>query len=85
MRRRFGLLILIALLSACAAPVPKAPTVVQVPITRYVAVPDALTAPCPVAMPKANTVAEAIRVARERRAALERCNARMDEIRNLVK
>jgi len=82
MRRVLGFLIGIALivaiaaLTGCATTGTKpAPTIVQVPVTRYVPIPGELTAPCDIAEPQALTVGEAVRVARERKAALQRCNA----------
>lgn len=83
MRRVAGLLTV--LLAGCAStpPEPVPPQVVRVPVTVYAAVPPELTARVPVEMPAANTVAEAVRVARARRAALEQCNAQLDAIRAL--
>lgn len=70
---------LVVLLTGCASsPVVRKPVVVERYI--YVRVSPALTAPCPVAMPRNATVAEALRVARARRASLEACNARLREI-----
>ncbi len=72
-----------AALAGCAGtpPRPVAPDVVQVPVTRYVPIPETLTAPCPIAGPKDMTVGEAVRIARERRRALEACNAQLRQIR----
>lgn len=54
-----------------------------VEVTRnvYVRIDPALTEQCPVAKPRNDTVGELLRVARERRKALEVCNARMAKIR----
>lgn len=67
-------------MTGCAAVAPK-PVVLTVPVTRYVPIPDTLTAPCTIASPANFTVVEAVRVARERRASLERCNADKASIR----
>lgn len=89
MRRRIRLLILILLAAACVAGCAQSPVVppkvVQTTVTRFVPLPEPLTAPCVIAMPRANTVREAVRVARERRAALQKCNAQLEEIRNLAR
>lgn len=64
---------MLSILAGCQS----APVIVHEPVTveHYVFVPidKALTAPCPVAMPRDNSVAEVLRVARERRASLEGC------------
>ena len=83
MRCRIGLLIVAASLAGCNPPVVKPPKVVQTTVTRIVSVPEELTQPCPVAMPQANTAAEAVRVARARRDALVKCNNQLQEIRAL--
>lgn len=83
MRCRIGLLIVVASLAGCQPPVVKPPKVVQTTVKQIVPVPDELTKPCPIAMPQANTVAEAVRIARERRDALVKCNSRLQEIRAL--
>lgn len=85
MRCRIGLLTALALVIAgCKPDIVKPPKVVQTTVTRMVPVPDELTQPCPVAMPQANTVAEAVRVARARRDALVKCNNQLREIRSLA-
>ncbi|GAA0721403.1 Rz1-like lysis system protein LysC [Dokdonella soli] len=81
MRCCIGLLILA--LAACAPAPVKPPQVVQVTVTKYVPVPADLTAPCPIAKPAANTVQEAVRVARERRASIEKCNGQLEAIQAL--
>lgn len=84
---RLRLLILLALVAAsasCQTTGPTTPKVVQTAVTRYVPVPDRLTAPCVIAMPENNTVGEAVRVARARRAALEKCNGQLTRIRELA-
>lgn len=83
MRGRIGLLTACALLAACQPQAVKPPKVVQTTVTRIVPVPERLTKPCAIAMPHENIVAEAVRVARERRAALEKCNQQLTEIRGL--
>lgn len=85
MRRSDWLLIVVLLsMAGCATvpyPSPEIVTqVVRVPETRYVLIPPKLTEPCPIAEPSAMTVGEAVRVARERKTALERCNAKLREI-----
>ncbi len=82
---RYIVLLIACALCGCAAQTthPAAPTVLRVPERVYVPIPAALTATCPIAEPSAPTVGEAIRVARERRAALESCNADKRQIRAL--
>ena len=85
MSRAIGLLIVVVALAGCAhqPPAVVTPSVVTQTVTRYVAVPDELTTPCPVALPTNRTVAEAVRVARARRDALDQCNRQLDAIRSL--
>lgn len=78
---RAGLLIAAVMLTGCAQQPIKAPEVVRVAVPVPVRVAPELTQPCPIAKPASNTVAEAVRVARARRAALEACNAQLDAIR----
>lgn len=88
MRRRARFLILVVVagsLAACKSNPPvQPPKVVQTVVIRTVPVPKELTAPCAIAKPMAKTVGEAVRVARERLAALQKCNAQLEEIRNLA-
>lgn len=80
--------LVLAALAGCASNKPQpvtVPDVVTVPVTQYVPVPDALTKPCPIAEPKSMTVAEAVRVARERKASLQACNAQLRAIKTLGK
>ena len=75
-----------ALLSGCATCPDRpfvAPTVVEVPVTRYVPVPDALTEPCPVPAVKGRTVGQVVDAANARKLALDRCNAQLRSIRGL--
>lgn len=77
-----GLVIALALTGCATAPcVPAPPKTVQVPVPVRVAIPGALLAPCPVEMPADATVGEVVRVARERRAALEQCNRQIEAIK----
>lgn len=70
-------------LTACA-PVPcKAPAVVTQTVTRYVAVPPALTALVPTAKPVTGTVAECVDIAVQRAAAIGQCNAQLQSISKL--
>jgi hypothetical protein len=73
MRLALGLLIL----AGCG---PTKPTVVEVPVTKFVPLDAALLVPCAIAT---GPLADVIEVARERRAALETCNAQLDAIRAL--
>ena len=77
------LLAAVALLSSCASVQTKLPTTVQVQVDHYVAVPVALTAPCPIAVLAKLTNGELTRVARERKASLQVCNVQLDAIRKL--
>ena len=76
-------LVLLALPACATKPAVVTPKIVTQTVTKYVAVPDALTAPCPIEQPKLRTVAEAVRVAAERRQSLEQCNRQLDQIRSL--
>lgn len=77
-RRAFPLLILLA---GCSPVKPVAPPrVVHVAVPTPVPVDKRLTQHCAVAQPRDRTVAEAVRVARERGASLEQCNHQLDEI-----
>lgn len=77
-------LIACLLLAGCATcPVPKPPEVVEVIVTKTVPVDKELARDCDVPMPHANTVEEAARLAKARKAALEECSARMKLIRGL--
>lgn len=78
---RIGVLAALVCLAGCAQQPIKPPEVVRVTVPVPVKVSPELTTPCPIAKPTDNTVAEAVRVARERRASLEACNARMQAIR----
>jgi len=82
MRSLAALLIFAGALAAtgCKPKVVKPPAVVRVPVIQYVPVPAELTAPVPIAEPLSRTVGEAVRVARERKAALEQCNAQLGAI-----
>ena len=80
MRSRVGVLIVCALLSACAGRVPKE-RLVEVPVV--VAVPAELSADCRIEEPANATVGELLRVANARRISLEKCNIDKEAIRNL--
>lgn len=82
MRNRLSVLIAALCLAGCAAQPIKPPTVVKVPVYVPVKVASALTEPCPIAMPANRTVAEAVRIARARRASLEACNGQLKQIRD---
>lgn len=79
-------ILLILALASCTAdpwhacPVPK---VVQIPVKVFLAVPPGLTQPIVIAEPTDVTVGEAVRVARERKAELETCNAQLKAIGEL--
>lgn len=79
--------LLTAVIAGCAAqpqkpvPLPSAPKIVRVPVTRYVRIPDALTEPCTAEAPRDKTIAELLRIARARAAALEACSADKAQIR----
>jgi hypothetical protein len=74
MSRTTLVLICAAAMAGCAG-ITKQPAVIEMPIVRYVPIPADLTTPCKIAQPQSDTVAEAVRVARLRRDALEKCNA----------
>ena len=63
---------------------PQPPKVVEVAVEKIVPVPAALTEPCRQPEKKGNTVAEAVRLANERKAALDECSQRMARIRGLT-
>lgn len=78
-RLLLGLLILA--LAGCKSAPPKV-EVVEVPgPTRYVAIPDELTRPCPIEQKANNSPIEAVRVAKARKDALEACNRDKARIR----
>lgn len=62
---------------------PQPPKVVEVVVEKTVPVPASLTEPCQQPAKAANTVQEAVRLANERKAALDECSARMARIRGL--
>ena len=59
------------------------PRIVQVEVTKYVPVPDELTAPCTLYAPAEQTYAEAKRLALVRLESLKECNGRLARIRAL--
>lgn len=63
---------------------PQPPKVVEVVVEKVVPVPASLTEPCQQPAKAANTVQEAVRLANERKAALDECSARMARIRGLT-
>ncbi len=65
--------------------VPVTPQVVTQTVTKYVAIPEDLTHPCPIEQPLSRTVAEAVRVARARKDALVECNKQLEAIRSIGK
>ncbi len=73
MRYALGLLIL----AGCG---PVKPDVVEVPVTKFVPIDSALLVPCAIAT---GPLSEVIQVARDRKAALEVCNAQLEAIREL--
>lgn len=76
------------LLAGCTGNVkeaPPVPKVVEVPVTKYVPVPDALTADCQNTAPKEQTYGEAKRLALVRGEYLDECTQRMRKIRSLGK
>lgn len=66
-------------------PQPVIPQVVTQTVTKYVAIPDELTQPCPIEQPLSRTVAEAVRIARARKDALVECNKQLEAIRSIGK
>lgn len=73
----------LAVIAGCAQAPPRPdppPRLIQVPITKYVPIDKTLTEHVPIAMPADTSVIEAIRVARERRGAIEQCNRQLDAI-----
>lgn len=62
---------------------PPIPTVVEVVVTKFVSVPDELAADCQNSKPKAQTYAEAKRLALVRGEYLDECTQRMRKIRGL--
>lgn len=75
----------IALLTGCTtAPVrPVIPQTVQVVVTKYVPVPEWMTAPCAISELRTGTGFDALDVGHQRKVSLLDCNARMDAIRGL--
>lgn len=74
------------LLAGCKTAPPErivVPEIVKVPVREYVAVPEELTEPCPVAEVKSRTVEAVVEAANSRKTALDACNAKLREIRKL--
>lgn len=81
---RLALIAALALSGCQSAPKPiQPPKVVEVPVTKIVPVPAELTGPCRQPAKQDNSVAEAVRLANERKAALDECSGRMARIRSL--
>lgn len=83
---RVVLLAAAVLLAGCAS-TPKTepmPTIIKVPVTQYVPVPEALTAPCPVTRAKTRTVEAVVLAYNANVTALEDCSDRMGRIRGLT-
>lgn len=80
---RYAIAMLGLLLVGCAS----RPVTIREPIEViryvYIAVDPSLTADCPIAMPRNNRGDELLRVARERRKALQQCNADKRAIRGI--
>lgn len=76
MSRALWLLIPALAVAGCATtPLhPQLPRTVTVEVVKYVPLDPKLLQPCPIAEPQNLSVAEAVRVARARKAALEDCN-----------
>lgn len=78
------LTVLASLLTACTGNrKPEPPKVVEVIVTKYVQVPAVLSADCQNETPKAQTYAEAKRLALVRNEYLAECTERMRKIRGL--
>jgi hypothetical protein len=80
---RTVVLILPLALAACSTQPIQPPKVVEVVVEKLVPVPAPLTEPCRRPQKQNNTVAEAVRLANERDAALVECSSRMTKIRSL--
>ena len=77
--------LILLVLAGCQTVKPiQPPKVVEVAVEKIVPVPAALTEPCRQPEKKDNTVAEAVRLANERKAALDECSARLARIRSLT-
>lgn len=79
-------LILLALAGCKSAPEARpfvAPTIVEVPVTEYVPLPEELTRPCPVPAIKGRTVGDVVEASNARKIALDRCNAQLRAIREV--
>lgn len=82
--RRLAVIAMLALAGCQTLKPIQPPKVVEVTVEKIVPVPSALTEPCKRPAKQGNTVAEAVRLANEREAALAECSARMARIRGLV-
>lgn len=81
---RSAALIACLMLAGCkTCPIPKAPEVVEVVVTKTVPVPAELSRECDVPAKTGNTVGDAVSLANARREALEECNKRLEAIRRL--
>lgn len=75
--------VLATLLMGCQVPVRTKIKRIEVPVQVLVPVPMKLTTPLPIEEPNNPSVGECVRVARVRKAAIERCNAKLKAIRGL--
>ena len=81
---RLGIIPVLLLTCAFGSCQTKPPKVVEVIVTKIVPVPAELTEPCKQHAPTEKTVAEAVRMANLRKAALDECSSRMARIRGLT-
>jgi len=87
MWRSPSLIVAAALLTGCPGnrkdDPPPVPKIVEVPVTKYVPVPEELTADCQNTAPQSQTYSEAKRLAIVRGEYLDECTQRMRKIRSL--
>lgn len=86
MPRHSAALMLLAMAGCASAPPPApepVPTLIKVPVTRYVPVPAELTEPCPIKRATERTVEAVVSAYNANVSALEACNADKAAIRKL--
>ncbi len=81
-------LMLCAVLAGCkSAPEVRpfvAPTIIEVPVTKYVPLPEGLTRPCPLSKAKTRKVGDVVDAYNRNVLSLTQCNKQLDAIRGLA-
>lgn len=85
-RHPAAVMLAVALAGCASTPDPEprpfvAPDIIEVPVTRFVPLPEEWTRRCPVPAIKGRAVGDVVEAANARKLALDRCNAQLDAIR----